>query len=70
MEYVRQVLMYFGTDALRKVIENAELCPIMGLFHFSDFFNEVDAYYHQIHGSERLVSTGWKALDELYNVRI
>ncbi|RRT64940.1 hypothetical protein B296_00013568 [Ensete ventricosum] len=63
-----EVLMYFGTDALRKVIENAELCPIMGLFDFSNFFNEVDAYYHQIHGSECLVSTGWKALDELYNV--
>ena len=61
--------MYIGPDELRDVIENAELCPIMGLSHFSNFFNEVDEYYHRSLGFER-VSTGWRALDELYNVRI
>ena len=44
--------------------------PIRGLFQFSDFFHEVDAYYHQTHGFELGVSTGWRGLDELYNVRI
>ena len=62
--------MYIGPDELRKVIENAELFPIMGLSHFSNFFNEVDSYYHRSHGFELGVSTGWRALDELYNVRI
>ncbi|CAD5169375.1 unnamed protein product [Musa acuminata subsp. malaccensis] len=62
-----EVLMYIGPDELRDVIENAELCPIMGLSHFSNFFNEVDEYYHRSLGFE-LVSTGWRALDELYNV--
>ncbi|CAL9043305.1 twinkle homolog protein, chloroplastic/mitochondrial-like isoform X1 [Musa acuminata AAA Group] len=62
-----EVLMYIGPDKLRDVIENAELCPIMGLSHFSNFFNEVDEYYHRSLGFER-VSTGWRALDELYNV--
>ncbi|WOL15880.1 hypothetical protein Cni_G24661 [Canna indica] len=63
-----EVLMYFGPDALRKVVENAELYPIRGLFQFSNFFHEVDAYYHQSHGFELGVSTGWRALDEFYNV--
>ncbi|KAG1365068.1 putative DNA helicase, DnaB-like, C-terminal [Cocos nucifera] len=64
----RKVLMYLGPDALRKVIETAELYPIRGLFTFSDFFHEIDAYYHCSRGFELGVSTGWKALDELYNV--
>ncbi|THU48496.1 hypothetical protein C4D60_Mb09t26860 [Musa balbisiana] len=63
-----EVLMYIGPDELRGVIENAELCPIMGLSHFSNFFNEVDAYYHRSLGFDLGVSTGWRALDELYKV--
>lgn len=61
--------MYLGPDALRKVVENAKLYPIRGLLTFSDFFHEIDAYYHCNHGFELGVSTGWKALDELYNVK-
>ncbi|WOL12250.1 hypothetical protein Cni_G21016 [Canna indica] len=63
-----EVLMYFGPVALRKVVENAELYPIRGLFQFYDFFHEIDAYYHLSHGFELGVSTGWKGLDPLYNV--
>uniref|UniRef100_A0A804L712 SF4 helicase domain-containing protein n=1 Tax=Musa acuminata subsp. malaccensis TaxID=214687 RepID=A0A804L712_MUSAM len=63
-----EVLIHYGPDALKKVVENSELYPIRGLFQFSDFFHEVDAYYHQTHGFELGVSTGWRALDELYNV--
>ncbi|KAJ4849310.1 hypothetical protein Tsubulata_017466 [Turnera subulata] len=62
------VLMYLGPAALREVIENAELYPIRGLFNFQDYFEEIDAYYHKTIGYEFGVSTGWKALDELYNV--
>lgn len=62
--------MFLGPEALREVIENAELYPIKGLFRFSDYFDEVDAYYHRSLGFEFGVSTGWMGLNELYNVNI
>lgn len=57
-----------GPDALREVIENAELYPIKGLFNFKDYFDEINDYYHQSLGFDLGVSTGWRALNELYNV--
>ncbi|XVF74992.1 hypothetical protein PTKIN_Ptkin13bG0153500 [Pterospermum kingtungense] len=63
-----EVLMYLGPSVLKDVIENAELYPIRGLFNFRDFFDEIDKYYHRTLGYEFGVSTGWRALDELYNV--
>ncbi|KAK1432512.1 hypothetical protein QVD17_09409 [Tagetes erecta] len=63
-----EVLMFMGPTALREVIESAELYPIKGLFNFRDYFSEIDAYYHQTLGTELGISTGWKALDDLYNV--
>ncbi|KAJ4702847.1 twinkle-like protein, chloroplastic/mitochondrial [Melia azedarach] len=63
-----EVLMYLGPVALREVIDNAELYPIRGLFNFRDYFDEIDAYYHRTLGDEFGVPTGWKALNELYNV--
>ena len=61
--------MYMGPDVLKDVIEDAELYPIRGLFNFSNCFDEIDAYYHRTAGYEFGVSTGWRALNELYNVR-
>ncbi|KAI7742292.1 hypothetical protein M8C21_027698 [Ambrosia artemisiifolia] len=63
-----EVLMFMGPAALRDVIESAELYPIKGLLNFRDYFSEIDAYYHQTLGTELGISTGWKALDDLYNV--
>ncbi|XP_007023031.2 PREDICTED: twinkle homolog protein, chloroplastic/mitochondrial [Theobroma cacao] len=63
-----EVLMYLGPSVLKDVIENAELYPIRGLFNFRDFFDEIDRYYHRTLGYEFGVSTGWRALDGLYNV--
>ncbi|XP_039004242.1 twinkle homolog protein, chloroplastic/mitochondrial-like isoform X2 [Hibiscus syriacus] len=63
-----EVLMYLGPSALKEVIDNAELYPIRGLFNFRDFFDEIDHYYHRTLGYEFGVSTGWRALDSLYNV--
>lgn len=60
--------MYRGPDALRDVIQNAELYPIRGLLSFSSFFLEIDDYYYCRNGYERGVSTGWRALNDLYNV--
>ncbi|KAJ4982412.1 hypothetical protein NE237_033249 [Protea cynaroides] len=63
-----EVLSYFGSDILKAVIESAELYPIRGLFSFRDYFNEIDGYYHCSIGYELGVSTGWKSLDQLYNI--
>ena len=60
--------MYMGPGVLKEVIENAELYPIRGLFHFRDYFDEIDAYYHRTFSHEFGVPTGWRALDGLYNV--
>nr|CAB3468714.1 unnamed protein product [Digitaria exilis] len=64
-----EVLMYLGPQALRKVIEDAELYPIRGLFAFRDFFPEIDNYYLGIHGDELGIRTGWESMDDLYKVR-
>ncbi|KAG4990345.1 hypothetical protein JHK87_023802 [Glycine soja] len=63
-----EVLMYLGPDALKEVIENAELYPIRGLFNFRDYFDEIDAYYHRTLGYDIGISTGWNNLNDLYNV--
>lgn len=61
--------MYLGPDALRRVIENAELYPIRGLFTFSHFFPEIDAYYNGCYGYEQGISSGWNNVDKLYKVK-
>ncbi|KAK9152410.1 hypothetical protein Syun_010719 [Stephania yunnanensis] len=63
-----EVLMFLGPDALRELIEQAELYPIRGLFRFSDFFDDIDQYYKCTHEYDLGVSTGWKALNHLYKV--
>uniref|UniRef100_A0A1D1YS60 DNA primase/helicase n=1 Tax=Anthurium amnicola TaxID=1678845 RepID=A0A1D1YS60_9ARAE len=63
-----EVLMYLGPDALKRAIEDAEPFPIKGLFRFSNYFHEIDAYYHLNHGYELGVATGWRGVDELYKV--
>ncbi|CAK9182912.1 unnamed protein product [Ilex paraguariensis] len=60
--------MFMGPDVLKEVIEKAELYPIKGLFSFRDYYEEIDSYYHQTLGYELGVSTGWMALNELYNI--
>ncbi|KAL6873781.1 hypothetical protein ACP4OV_013863 [Aristida adscensionis] len=63
-----EVLMFLGPQALRKVIEDAELYPIRGLFSFRDFFPEIDNYYLGIRGDELGIRTGWKSMDDIYKV--
>ncbi|KAK3134342.1 hypothetical protein QOZ80_6AG0547870 [Eleusine coracana subsp. coracana] len=63
-----EVLMFLGPQALRKVIEDAELYPIRGLFSFRDFFPEIDNYYIGIHGDELGICTGWQSMDDIYKV--
>jgi hypothetical protein len=60
--------MFLGPQALKKVIEGAELYPIRGLFNFREFFPEIDSYYLGIRGDELGIPTGWKCMDELYKV--
>ncbi|PKA64060.1 Twinkle like protein, chloroplastic/mitochondrial [Apostasia shenzhenica] len=63
-----EVLNIFGHHALKEIVEKAEMFPIRGLFDFSNFFPEIDDYYNCIQGFELGVSTGWKTLDDLYNI--
>ncbi|GAB2280877.1 hypothetical protein Dimus_015500 [Dionaea muscipula] len=63
-----EVLVCLGPAVLKEVIDNAELYPIRGLFGFKDYFQEIDAYYHRVLGDELGLTTGWRCLDELYNV--
>lgn len=70
MSKYAQVLMFLGPTALREAVENAELYPIRGLFNFRDYFIEIDDYYNRTLGYDCGVSTGWRALDGLYKVRI
>lgn len=63
-----EVLMSKGPHLLKEAILDAEPYPILGLFSFKDFFDEIDAYYDRTHGHEYGVSTGWKNLDNLYSV--
>lgn len=60
--------MYLGPEKLKEIINNAELYPIQGLFSFKNYFHEIDAYYHRVLGDELGLSTGWRSLDEYYNV--
>lgn len=63
-----EVLIFRGADVLQEVIDNAELYPIQGLFSFSDYSDDINAYYYRTMGYEFGASTGWTALNELYNV--
>ncbi|XP_062178421.1 twinkle homolog protein, chloroplastic/mitochondrial-like [Phragmites australis] len=63
-----EVLMFLGPQALKKVVEDAELYPIRGLFSFRDFFPEIDNYYLGIRGDELGICTGWKSMDDIYKV--
>ncbi|XP_057863981.1 twinkle homolog protein, chloroplastic/mitochondrial isoform X3 [Cryptomeria japonica] len=63
-----EVLLYAGSQGLKKVICDAEHYPIRGLYSFSDYFDEIDAYYQCRLGNELGLSTGWAGVDELYRV--
>ncbi|KAL6583931.1 hypothetical protein OROMI_003220 [Orobanche minor] len=59
-----EVLMHMGRDALRDVIDTAELYPVRGLLNFKDYNDEIDDYYHQSLSFDIGFSTGWNAPDE------
>lgn len=61
------VLVKFGKDSLKQVIENATPFPIDGLFCAEDLREEVIDLYEN--GQETGLSTGWKCVDKLYTVR-
>ncbi|XP_002961986.2 twinkle homolog protein, chloroplastic/mitochondrial isoform X2 [Selaginella moellendorffii] len=63
-----EVLLTLGPEALREVVAKSELYPIRGLFQFSNFFKEIDDYYHMRVEEAEGASTGWKGLDEYYTV--
>jgi hypothetical protein len=62
-----QVLFYNGKEALREVVQNAEMYPIRGLFKFNDFFQDIDKFYDG-NVIDLGISTGWDGLDKYYKV--
>lgn len=61
------VLMQLGVDALSGCINDARELPIVGAHDVADFMDDIQRLYER--GIPRGVSTGWKCLDEHYNVR-
>lgn len=61
------VLVKYGKDKLRELIENAESYPIEGLLRFSEFEREICDIYEN--GYKQGESTGWLDIDEYYTVR-
>eukprot|EP00899_Mesostigma_viride_P019603 jgi/Mesvir1/27644/Mv07373-RA.2 len=63
-----EVLMLDDVETLRGCIANATPYPVRGLYRFSEFFDEVDAYYNMHRGDEKGVSSGWRTMDGHYRV--
>lgn len=61
------VLVRYGADELRDLIEHAEPFPIEGAFSFDDRAADVVELYER--GTKKGVSTGWREVDRLYTVR-
>jgi twinkle protein len=61
------VLVKYGKDRLKQVIELATPFPVEGLFSAGDFKCELENLYDC--GDQRGLSTGWLTVDELYTVR-
>ncbi len=64
---INEVLVKYGADAARQVIEEARPMPIAGLYTAADIKGDVELLYAE--GFRRGLSTGWPAVDELYTVR-
>ncbi len=61
-----EVLVRHGREALADCILDAKPMPIEGAHSAADFFAEVREHYE--HGRRPTLTTGWKAIDELYTV--
>jgi len=61
--------MFLGPQALRKVIEDAELYPIRGLFHSKISSQRLIITFLEYMVMSFGIHTGWKSLDDLYKVK-
>jgi twinkle protein len=61
------VLVKYGTEAVKQIISAAKAYPIAGIFTAADLRDEVIARYH--HGAGRGLSTGLATLDPFYTVK-
>lgn len=62
------VLVKFGAEKLRDVIEKAKQFPLVGTYLVEDFHDEILFLYNN--GLPPVYPTGWKTLDKLYQVRL
>lgn len=60
-----EVLLRYGVDALREIIESAQPYPLEGVFTVEDISEDLDSiFYDGLPSGEK---TGWPSLDELYS---
>jgi twinkle protein len=62
-----EVLIKYGADLLKELIDHAEEFPIDGVIWGSQLKREIEVLYHQ--GDQRGLSTGWPSLDVHYTVQ-
>lgn len=62
-----EVLLKYGVETLREMIQNAKPVPLRGVMRLEEFEEEVRALYH--HGMEKGLSTGWANVDTIYTIR-
>ncbi len=61
-----EVLVQHGPDELAACILNAQPLPVEGAHSAAEFFIEIRQHYE--HGRRAGLSTGWKAVDDVYTV--
>jgi len=61
------VLIKYGKEALKKVIENAKPFPINGVYEINDLEEKIYSLYRD--GYKKGLKTGWPKIDEYYTVR-
>lgn len=62
-----EVLVTYGPDTLRDMIQNAQPVALRGVMGVEAFEEEVRALYHN--GMEKGLSTGWANVDTIYTIR-
>ena len=64
-----EALQKEGVDTVRECLTTAEGFPLRGLFRFSEFAPEIEAYFNMSTANElRGVSTGWRNIDNHYRI--
>jgi twinkle protein len=61
------VLVKFGSDGLKRLLDNAEPWPITGLHRASEFSSRLQSLYKE--GLSKGCSTGWAVVDQILTIK-